>query len=150
MIIQHPANLDQELNKELLDIAKQIDCKAELGKTMCTYDFYEGNYTELIQWKLLKSNLLFIFALFPNFFQIFSAINTQILNIISQCGIKLIMTSEKTTLMWVLEVTTNIITSISVHTIRLAFDTSNNVCLDLQNSFYIYITSGAVLVVIVR
>lgn len=42
MIIQHPANLDQELNKELLDIAKQIDCKAELGKTMCTYDFYEG------------------------------------------------------------------------------------------------------------
>jgi uridine phosphorylase len=49
MIIQHPANLDQELNKELLDIAKKIDCKAELGKTMCTYDFYEGNYTQLRQ-----------------------------------------------------------------------------------------------------
>jgi purine-nucleoside phosphorylase len=42
-------NLDQELNKELLDIAKKIDCKAELGKTMCTYDFYEGNYTQLRQ-----------------------------------------------------------------------------------------------------
>jgi uridine phosphorylase len=49
MIIQHPANLDQELNKELLDIAKKIDCKAKLGKTMCTYDFYEGNYTLLRQ-----------------------------------------------------------------------------------------------------
>ena len=58
MIIQHPANLDQELNKELLDIAKKIDCKAKLGKTMCTYDFYEGNYTLLRQWNLFKSTPL--------------------------------------------------------------------------------------------
>lgn len=42
MIIQHPASLDQELNKELLEVANQIKCKAELGITMCTYDFYEG------------------------------------------------------------------------------------------------------------
>ncbi|XP_033732978.1 uridine phosphorylase 2-like [Pecten maximus] len=42
MIIQHPALLDQELNSKLIDVAKETDIKAVLGKTMCTYDFYEG------------------------------------------------------------------------------------------------------------
>lgn len=42
LIIQHPAKLDEALNKELLQISEEIGCKSELGKTMCTYDFYEG------------------------------------------------------------------------------------------------------------
>ena len=42
MIIQHPAFLCPDLNRELLEVAKSIDCQSVLGKTMCTYDFYEG------------------------------------------------------------------------------------------------------------
>jgi len=42
MIIQHPAYLDKTLNQELLQLAPSVGCEAVLGKTMCTYDFYEG------------------------------------------------------------------------------------------------------------
>ncbi|KAL3837478.1 hypothetical protein ACJMK2_022832 [Sinanodonta woodiana] len=42
MILQHPAFLDKELNEELLTIAEELGFKAVIGKTMCTYDFYEG------------------------------------------------------------------------------------------------------------
>ena len=42
MIIQHPAILDQSLNKELMEIASEIGVSADMGMTMCTYDFYEG------------------------------------------------------------------------------------------------------------
>lgn len=43
MMLQHPAFLDRELCKELLEIAKQDSSyKTIIGKTMCTYDFYEG------------------------------------------------------------------------------------------------------------
>ena len=43
MIIQHPAFLDLDLNTELLQIAQDLGIEAKTGKTMCTYDFYEGN-----------------------------------------------------------------------------------------------------------
>lgn len=43
MILQHPAFLDKELCEELLDIAQEDKSfKSVMGKTMCTYDFYEG------------------------------------------------------------------------------------------------------------
>lgn len=42
MVIQHPAFLCPELNEELLKVAKSVGCQSVLGKTMCTYDFYEG------------------------------------------------------------------------------------------------------------
>lgn len=42
MVIQHPAFLCPELNKELLEVSKSVGCQSVLGKTMCTYDFYEG------------------------------------------------------------------------------------------------------------
>lgn len=42
MIIQHPAFLCHELNTELMEIAKETGTTTVLGKTMCTYDFYEG------------------------------------------------------------------------------------------------------------
>ncbi|XP_021374012.1 uridine phosphorylase 2-like [Mizuhopecten yessoensis] len=42
MIIQHPALLNQELNAELMAVAGEAEIKAVCGKTMCTYDFYEG------------------------------------------------------------------------------------------------------------
>ena len=49
MMLQHPAFLDRELCKELLEIAKQDSSyKTIIGKTMCTYDFYEGNNFEII------------------------------------------------------------------------------------------------------
>ena len=43
MILQHPAFLDKHLCEELLEIANQDKAyKSVIGKTMCTYDFYEG------------------------------------------------------------------------------------------------------------
>ncbi|XP_062570346.1 uridine phosphorylase 2-like isoform X1 [Saccostrea cucullata] len=42
LINQFPAFLCPVLNNELLDVAKSIGCETVLGKTMCTYDFYEG------------------------------------------------------------------------------------------------------------
>lgn len=63
MIIQHPAFLCPVLNKELLEVAKSIGCQSVLGKTMCTYDFYEGqarldgafcDYTEEDKMNFLK------------------------------------------------------------------------------------------------
>jgi uridine phosphorylase len=52
MVLQHPAFLDKNLCEELLEIANQDKAyKSVIGKTMCTYDFYEGKGT----WMLLKS-----------------------------------------------------------------------------------------------
>ncbi|XP_045207548.1 uridine phosphorylase 2-like [Mercenaria mercenaria] len=43
MILQHPAFLDKNLCEELLEIANEDKAyKSVIGKTMCTYDFYEG------------------------------------------------------------------------------------------------------------
>ncbi|XP_060589969.1 uridine phosphorylase 2-like [Ruditapes philippinarum] len=43
MVLQHPAFLDKNLCEELLEIANQDKAyKSVIGKTMCTYDFYEG------------------------------------------------------------------------------------------------------------
>ena len=43
MMLQHPAFLDRELCKELLEVANQdTSYTTVIGKTMCTYDFYEG------------------------------------------------------------------------------------------------------------
>lgn len=63
MVIQHPAFLCPELNKELLEVSKSVGCQSVLGKTMCTYDFYEGqarldgafcDYTEEDKMNFLK------------------------------------------------------------------------------------------------
>ena len=48
MMLQHPAFLDRELCKELLEISKQdTSYTTVIGKTMCTYDFYEGKQATL-------------------------------------------------------------------------------------------------------
>ena len=46
-MLQHPAFLDRELCKELLEISKQdTSYTTVIGKTMCTYDFYEGKISK--------------------------------------------------------------------------------------------------------
>ena len=42
-MVQRPAQLDGELAKELASLSTQDDpFETHLGRTMCTYDFYEG------------------------------------------------------------------------------------------------------------
>lgn len=43
VVCRHPAFLDRSLCEELLEISKeQTEYRSVIGKTMCTYDFYEG------------------------------------------------------------------------------------------------------------
>ena len=45
MILQHPAFLDKVLCEELRLIGQEdTDYQTVVGKTMCTYDFYEGRF----------------------------------------------------------------------------------------------------------
>jgi uridine phosphorylase len=41
--ISFPCQLDQKLASELFNTAQQLTYMAEMGKTLCANDFYEGN-----------------------------------------------------------------------------------------------------------
>lgn len=53
-VIHRPAKLDQKLSRELMALADptQDAYDTVCGKTMCTYDFYEGEKCKFI---ILKS-----------------------------------------------------------------------------------------------
>lgn len=47
-LVQRPAKLDGDLARELQSLATQDDpFETHVGRTMCTYDFYEGNWNDL-------------------------------------------------------------------------------------------------------
>ena len=44
-LVQRPAKLDENLAEELKSLSTQDDpFETHVGRTMCTYDFYEGTY----------------------------------------------------------------------------------------------------------
>lgn len=46
-VVHRPAKLDQKLVRELMSLADAEDPYETIsGKTMCTYDFYEGKIKE--------------------------------------------------------------------------------------------------------
>ena len=47
-VVTRPAMLDKELNEELMSCSKSDDdFQVDIGTTMCTLDFYEGQLVQL-------------------------------------------------------------------------------------------------------
>lgn len=58
-LVERPAKLDKKLARELKNLSDPTMDPYEtvIGKTMCTYDFYEGMYYIECVWCLLSSGL---------------------------------------------------------------------------------------------